>query len=110
MWKKRREQRIRTQVLEDSREVLVPIWYRRKTSNPTSPRTRTNLKAKASLMARTRPHTQPTSRRSLIRRKELATFVVILTIGLLAALIALTNVGTAARRLVRYFSYCPFSM
>ena len=61
MWKKRREQRIH--VLEELREDLVPIWYRR-TSSPTSSRTR------ASLMQRTSRHILPTSRRILITRRD----------------------------------------
>jgi hypothetical protein len=55
-------------------------------------------------MTRTMPHNQTTSRRRRrrrrrIHRKGLATFVGILTIGLLAVLIALTsvNMGTTIR-------------
>ena len=80
-------------MLDDLRELLVPIWYRRKTSNPTSSRIRTGLMAKESLMEKTRPHRLPTSRRrQSIRRKDPAMSVVILIIGLLAAPIALTSV------------------
>ena len=40
-----------------ARELLVPTWYTRRTSSPTSPKTtRTNLRGKASLMQRTRTH------------------------------------------------------
>src|SRR4051812_10981457 len=38
MWKRRREQR--THVLAILREVQVPMWYKGKSSNPTSPRIR----------------------------------------------------------------------
>src|SRR6266508_178967 len=97
MWKKRREQK--THVLELLREVLVPTWYRRRTSNRTSLRTRTSLRAKKSLMARTRCHNLPTSRRKLIRRKEYVMFAVILDIGLRIILTALIgdSTGRAAR-------------
>jgi hypothetical protein len=73
------------------------MWYGRKTSNLTSSRTTTNLKGKESFMARTRSHTQPTSRGRMIRRKAFSTFVVILIIGLLTAQISMTSVGAAAR-------------
>jgi hypothetical protein len=71
------------------------MWYRRKTSNPTSPRIRTM--EKASLTRRTKPQTQPTSRgKLLIRRKGTAMFVALLDIGLLIAQNALIGMGTAA--------------
>ena len=69
MWKKRREQR--THVLELLREVLVPTWYRRRTPSPTRSKTiRTKLRAKASLIQRTRCHILPTSRRILITGRD----------------------------------------
>ncbi|KAK1665418.1 hypothetical protein QYE76_053577 [Lolium multiflorum] len=78
-------------------EVLVPMWYRRKTSNLTSLRIRTM--EKASLKRRTKPPNQPTSKgRLLIRRKGTAMFVVLLDIGLLIAQNAMIGVGTAASR------------
>src|SRR3954447_20638091 len=93
MWKIRREQR--THVLAVLKEVQVPMWYKRKTSNPTSPRIRTMTKE--SLRARIKPPTQPTSRgKPSIRRKGTATFVALLDIGLLIALNAMIGVGTAA--------------
>src|SRR5215218_10937188 len=93
MWKRRREQR--THALVVLREVLVPMWYRRKTSNLTSLRIRTM--EKASLTRGTKPQTQPTSRgRLLIRRKGTAMFVVLLDIGLLIAQNVMIGVGTAA--------------
>jgi hypothetical protein len=73
------------------------MLYIRKTPNPTSSRTRINLKAKKSLIEKTRPHTQPTSRGRMIRRKGIATFVVRLIVGLLDSLIVLINVGTMIR-------------
>src|SRR4051812_7203841 len=93
MWKRRREQR--THVLVVLREVLVPMWYKKKACNPTSPRIRTM--AKASLTTRIKPPTQPTSRgRPSIKRKGSATFVALLDIGLLIALNAMIGVGTTA--------------
>jgi hypothetical protein len=80
-------------VLEVLREVLVPTWYRRRTSNPTSPRTRTSMMAKENLMGRTRPHSLPISKGRPIRRKEYVTSVVILIIGLPIAKTALTSVS-----------------
>jgi hypothetical protein len=49
-WKKRQDKM--THMLEDLREILVPMCYRRKNSNPTSSRTITNLKIKESLKAK----------------------------------------------------------
>jgi hypothetical protein len=54
------------------REVLVPILYRIKTSNPTTARTRTSLMVKESLMGRTSHHSLPILKRRLIRRKRRA--------------------------------------
>ncbi|KAK1609496.1 hypothetical protein QYE76_033169 [Lolium multiflorum] len=72
MWKRRREQR--THALVVLREVPVPMWYRRRTSNLTS--LRIGTMEKASLTRRTKPPTQPTSKgRLLIRRKGTAMFV-----------------------------------
>jgi hypothetical protein len=91
MLRKSREQRIH--VLEVLMEVLVNMWCRKITSSPTSPRTRTSLRARESLMAKTRPHRLPTSRSRLsIRRKDPAMCVVIRIIGLLAALNALISI------------------
>src|SRR5438105_6008289 len=97
MWKKRRKQK--THVLELLREILVLTWYRRRTSNPTSLRTRTSLRAKESLMARTRRLNLPTPRRKLIRRKESVMFAVIMDIELRIVLAALIggSTGRAAR-------------
>ena len=51
--------------------ALVPTWYTRRTSSPTSPKTtRTNLRGKASLMQRTSRHILPTSRRILIMGRD----------------------------------------
>ena len=67
--KRRREQK--THVLGSLRELLVPTWYTRRTSSPTSPKTtRTNLRGKASLMQRTSRHILPTSRRILITGRD----------------------------------------
>ena len=67
--RRRREQK--THVLGSSRELLVPTWYTRRTSSPTSPKTtRTNLRGKASLMQRTSRHILPTSRRILITGRD----------------------------------------
>jgi hypothetical protein len=99
MWKRRREQK--THVLEVLREVLVPMWYRTKTSNLTSPRTRTNLMAKESLMGRTNHHSLPTSRRRQMRGKEHAMSVVNMDTRHLVAQTALTSImGRAARPLM----------
>jgi hypothetical protein len=69
-----------------------------KTSNLTSPRTRTNLMAKESLMGRTNHHSLPTSRRRQIRGKEHAMYVANLDTGHLVAQTALTSImGKAAR-------------
>ena len=69
MLKRRREQK--THVLGLLRELLVPTWYTRRTSSPTSPKTtRTNLRGKASLMQRTSRHILPTSRRILITGRD----------------------------------------
>jgi hypothetical protein len=96
MWKRRREQK--THVLEVPREVLVPMWYRTKTSNLTNPITRTNLMAKESLMGRTNHHSLPTSRRRPIRGKEHAMYMANLDTGQLVAQTALTSImGRAAR-------------
>jgi hypothetical protein len=51
-------------------------------------------------MERIRPHSLPTSRRRLIRRKELATFVVILIVGLQDAIIALISMEIMGRLLM----------
>src|SRR3954466_2139825 len=100
MWKKKREQR--THLLEVLREDLVPMWYRSRTSSPTSSRTRESLMVKQSLMGRTRLCNTRTSRRRMARRKVLVMCVGILIIGLLVALIAMTSVilGKAARQLM----------
>jgi hypothetical protein len=90
MLKKMRERK--THVLEVLREILVLIWYRRKTSNPKSSRTRTSMVSKKNLMGRTRPHILPNSRRRLLRRKEYGTSLVILIIQLPIAQTALTSV------------------
>ena len=94
--------RAKDKMLEMLKEVLVPIWYRRRTFSPTSQRTRASLMAKASLMRRIKHHSLPTSRGRLIRRKVLAMFAVILIIGLLAAPTAMTSasMGRAARPLM----------
>jgi hypothetical protein len=65
MWKRRREQK--THALKMLREVLVPMWYRTKTSNLTSQITRTKLMEKENLMGRTNHHSLPISRRRPIR-------------------------------------------
>ena len=89
-------------MLEELREDLVPIWYRRRTSSPTSSRTRAILVVKQSLIERTRLYITPTSRRRMTRRKVFVMCVGILIIGLLVALIAMTSVilGKAARLLM----------
>src|SRR3954468_9090393 len=93
-------------VTNEGREAikdLVPIWYRR-TSSPTSSRTRASLMVKQSLMGRTRLCNTRTSRRRMARRKVLVMCAEILIIGLLVALLALTSVilGKAARPLMLF--------
>ena len=65
------EEKARAKDTHAPRELLVPTWYTRRTSNPTSPKTtRTNIRGKASLMQRTSRHILPTSRRILIRGRD----------------------------------------
>jgi hypothetical protein len=77
MLKKRREQR--THVLLAMREVLAPMWCRKRISNPT------RTKAKGRLSPSTRLLRLPTLRR---RTQENALCAVVLTIGLGTARIA----------------------
>ena len=67
----RRRREEKTHVLGSLRELLVPTWYTRRTSSPTSPKTtRTNLRGNVSLMQRTCRHILPTSRRILITGRD----------------------------------------
>ena len=87
-------------MLEELREDLVPIWYRRRTSSPTSSRTRASLMVKQSLMGRT--SVQHTNFKNKNDKTKGVCHVVILIIGLLVALITRTSVilGKAARPLM----------
>ena len=86
MWKKRREKR--THVLEELREDLVPIWYRR-TSSPTSSRKRARLMVKQNL--RKNKAMQHTNFKKKNDKKKGVCHVGILIIGLLVALIAMRS-------------------
>jgi hypothetical protein len=90
-------------MLEVLREVPVQTSYRRRTPNPTSPRTRTSVRENASLMQRTSLHILPTSRGRLIRRRDPAMFAVILITGLRDALTDMSSVKRAARPLMLSF-------
>ena len=73
-----------THVLEELREDLVPIWYRRRTSSPTSSRTRAKFDGKNKAV-------QHTNFKKKNDKKKCVCHVGILIIGLLVALIAMTS-------------------
>ena len=89
-------------IAKDIRARCIEGGSGRKTSSPTSSRTRASLMVKQSLMERTRLCNTRTSRRRMARRKVLVMCVGILIIGLLVALIAMTSVilGKATRPLM----------
>ena len=88
MWKKRREQR--THVLEELREDLVPIWYKKKNFQPHKFKNKGKFDGKEKFDGKNKA-VQHTNFKKKNDKKKGVFHVGILIIGLLVALIAMTS-------------------